>query len=149
MWLDAPPGFDRRNRNRTDRLMDLSRPDIAGRTSSSLMSYSVLSKIVAFTFWIKVDLSQVLLLIRVSCMHRFILHGCNNISLVISQSLSSLSLLGLVHLSDDSPPPQFSPHNLNHHSSVETVATDPWMRPGTSDTLKGLNRPSRRERVAT
>lgn len=148
MWLDAPSSFNRRNRNRTDRLMDLSRPDTAGRTSSSLLSHSVLSKTVAFIFWTKVDLSHVLLLMRVSCMHRFILHGCN-ISLVISQSLSSLSLLGQVHLSDDSPPPHFYPHNLNHHSSVETVATDPWMRPGTSDTLKGLNRPSRRERVAT
>lgn len=145
MWLDAPPGFDRRNRNRTDRLMDLSRPDTAGRTSSSLL-YSLT---VAFIFWTTVNISQVLLLIRVSCMHRFILHGCNNISLVMSQSLSSISLLGLVHLSDDSPPPQFFPHNLNHHSSVETVATDPWMRPGTSDTLKDLSRPSRRERVAT
>lgn len=88
MWLDAPPGFDRRNRNRTDRLMDLSRPDTAGRTSSSLL-YSLT---VAFIFWTTVNISQVLLLIRVSCMHRFILHGCNNISLVMSQSLSSISL---------------------------------------------------------
>ncbi|XP_041653629.1 centrosome and spindle pole associated protein 1-like [Cheilinus undulatus] len=39
-----------------------------------------------------------------------------------------------VDLSDDSSsPPRFSLHKLNHHSSVETLATDPWMRPGTSD----------------
>ncbi|XP_039979346.1 centrosome and spindle pole associated protein 1-like [Xiphias gladius] len=50
---------------------------------------------------------------------------------------------------DDSFPPQFSLHNLNHPSSVETVATDPWMRPGTSDTLKCSDRPSRREWLAT
>uniref|UniRef100_A0A3B4UMY9 Centrosome and spindle pole associated protein 1 n=1 Tax=Seriola dumerili TaxID=41447 RepID=A0A3B4UMY9_SERDU len=57
---------------------------------------------------------------------------------------------GPVDLSDDdSFPPQFSLHNLNHQSSVETVATDPWMRPGTSDTLKCLDRPSRRERLVT
>ncbi|XP_070692820.1 centrosome and spindle pole-associated protein 1-like isoform X2 [Pempheris klunzingeri] len=54
---------------------------------------------------------------------------------------------GPVDLSDDnSSPPRFSPHNLNQ-SSVETVASDPWMRPGTSDTLKCLDRPSRRERL--
>ncbi|XP_075904204.1 centrosome and spindle pole-associated protein 1 isoform X2 [Nelusetta ayraudi] len=55
---------------------------------------------------------------------------------------------GPEHLFDDSPPLWFSPPNLNRHSSAETVATDPWMRPGTSDTLKGLGRPSKRERVA-
>ncbi|XP_060904751.1 centrosome and spindle pole-associated protein 1-like isoform X2 [Labrus mixtus] len=38
-------------------------------------------------------------------------------------------------LSDDnSSPPRFSRQKLNHQSSVETLATDPWMRPGTSDT---------------
>ncbi|XP_047441957.1 centrosome and spindle pole-associated protein 1-like isoform X2 [Mugil cephalus] len=50
---------------------------------------------------------------------------------------------------DDSSTPQFSPHNLNHQSSLETVVTDPWMRPGTSDTLKCLDRPLRRERLIT
>ncbi|XP_026214375.1 centrosome and spindle pole associated protein 1-like [Anabas testudineus] len=50
---------------------------------------------------------------------------------------------------DDTSPPRFSLHNLNHQSSLETVATDPWMRPGTSDALKSLDRPSRRERLAT
>ncbi|KAM7389001.1 hypothetical protein PAMP_023001 [Pampus punctatissimus] len=50
---------------------------------------------------------------------------------------------------DDSSPPHFSPYNRNHQSSVETVATDPWMRPGTSDILKCLERPSRRERLTT
>ncbi|KAM9356849.1 centrosome and spindle pole-associated protein 1-like [Symphorus nematophorus] len=50
---------------------------------------------------------------------------------------------------DDSSPPRFSLHGLNHQSSVETVVTDPWMRPGTSDTLKCLDRPLRRERLTT
>ncbi|XP_070819475.1 centrosome and spindle pole-associated protein 1-like isoform X1 [Chaetodon trifascialis] len=46
---------------------------------------------------------------------------------------------GLLDLSDDdSSPPRFSLHNPNHQSSVETVATDPWMQPGTSDALKCL-----------
>ncbi|XP_042349771.1 centrosome and spindle pole-associated protein 1-like isoform X2 [Plectropomus leopardus] len=57
---------------------------------------------------------------------------------------------GPLDLSDDScSPPQFSLGNHNHQSSVETVSTDPWMRPGTSDTLKCLDRPSRRERLKT
>ncbi|CAB1453899.1 unnamed protein product [Pleuronectes platessa] len=57
---------------------------------------------------------------------------------------------GPVDLSDeDSSPTQSSSRNLNHQCSVETVVTDPWMRPGTSDTLKCLDRPSRRERLAT
>ncbi|XP_034453336.1 centrosome and spindle pole-associated protein 1-like isoform X4 [Hippoglossus hippoglossus] len=57
---------------------------------------------------------------------------------------------GPVDLSDDdSSPTQSSSRNLNHQCSIETVATDPWMRPGTSDTLKCLDRPSRRERLAT
>ncbi|XP_030594440.1 centrosome and spindle pole-associated protein 1-like isoform X2 [Archocentrus centrarchus] len=50
---------------------------------------------------------------------------------------------------DDSSPPQFSPHDLNHQGSVETVSTDRWMRPGTSDTLKSLGRLLRREQPAT
>ncbi|XP_053179175.1 centrosome and spindle pole-associated protein 1-like isoform X2 [Scomber japonicus] len=50
---------------------------------------------------------------------------------------------------DDSSPPHFSPYNRNHRSSVETVTSDPWMRPETSDTLKCLERPLRRERVTT
>ncbi|KAI3352031.1 hypothetical protein L3Q82_020843, partial [Scortum barcoo] len=57
---------------------------------------------------------------------------------------------GPVDLSDDdSSPHHFPRHNLNPQSSVETVATDSWMRPGTSDTLKCLDRPTRRERLAT
>ncbi|KAA8589140.1 hypothetical protein FQN60_010485 [Etheostoma spectabile] len=57
---------------------------------------------------------------------------------------------GPVDLSDDSSsPPRFPLHNLNHRSSVERVSTDPWTRPGTSDTLKGLDRPSRRQRLVT
>ncbi|XP_060935736.1 centrosome and spindle pole associated protein 1-like [Limanda limanda] len=57
---------------------------------------------------------------------------------------------GPVDLSDDdSSPTQSSSRNLNHQCSIETVATDPWMRPGTSDILKCLDHPSRRERLAT
>ncbi|CAK6969350.1 centrosome and spindle pole-associated protein 1-like isoform X2 [Scomber scombrus] len=56
---------------------------------------------------------------------------------------------GPVDVSDDDSPPHFSPYIRNHRSSVETVTTDPWMRPGTSDTLKCLDRPLRRERVTT
>ncbi|XP_029368386.1 centrosome and spindle pole-associated protein 1-like isoform X2 [Echeneis naucrates] len=57
---------------------------------------------------------------------------------------------GPVHLSDDdSPPHHFSHHNLNHQSSVETLTMDPWMRPGTSDTVKCLDRPLGRERLVT
>ncbi|XP_034738938.1 centrosome and spindle pole-associated protein 1-like [Etheostoma cragini] len=57
---------------------------------------------------------------------------------------------GPVDLSDDSSsPPRFPLHNLNHQSSEDRVSTDPWMRPGTSDTLKGLDRPSRRQRLVT
>ncbi|KAM3612096.1 uncharacterized protein V6R79_002592 [Siganus canaliculatus] len=57
---------------------------------------------------------------------------------------------GPVDLSDDdSSPVGFSLHNLNHQDSVETVVTDPWMRPGTSDTLKSLDPPLRRERLKT
>ncbi|XP_047190221.1 centrosome and spindle pole associated protein 1-like isoform X1 [Scophthalmus maximus] len=47
---------------------------------------------------------------------------------------------------DDSSPPQFSLHNLNHQSFVET---DPWLRPGRSDTLRCLGRPSRKARLVT
>ncbi|XP_036933606.1 centrosome and spindle pole associated protein 1-like isoform X2 [Acanthopagrus latus] len=58
---------------------------------------------------------------------------------------------GPLDLSDDEEdsPPCFSLHSTDHQSSVETVSTDPWMRPGTSDTLKCLGRPSRRERLKT
>ncbi|XP_049898888.1 centrosome and spindle pole-associated protein 1-like isoform X3 [Epinephelus moara] len=57
---------------------------------------------------------------------------------------------GAADLSDDnSSPPRFSLGNLNHQGSVDTVSTDSWMRPGTSDTLKCLDRPSRRERLKT
>ncbi|KAG7239761.1 hypothetical protein INR49_028403, partial [Caranx melampygus] len=38
---------------------------------------------------------------------------------------------GPVDLSDDdSSPPHFSAHNRNCQRSIETVTTDPWMRPG-------------------
>ncbi|XP_030001585.1 centrosome and spindle pole associated protein 1-like isoform X2 [Sphaeramia orbicularis] len=50
---------------------------------------------------------------------------------------------------DDSSPPQFSLNSPNQQSSVETVTTDQWMRPGTSDTLKCLDRPTRRGRLMT
>ncbi|KAK5865218.1 hypothetical protein PBY51_016400 [Eleginops maclovinus] len=50
---------------------------------------------------------------------------------------------------DDGSPPGFSLHNGNRRGSIDTVATDPWMRPGTSDTLNCLDRPSRRERLVT
>ncbi|KAG8004260.1 Centrosome and spindle pole associated protein 1 [Nibea albiflora] len=46
-------------------------------------------------------------------------------------------------------PNSHSTPSLNLQSSEETVATDPWMRPGTSDTLKYLDRPSRRDRLTT
>ncbi|XP_054648876.1 centrosome and spindle pole-associated protein 1-like isoform X2 [Dunckerocampus dactyliophorus] len=54
---------------------------------------------------------------------------------------------GTVDLSDDESLP---PH-LTHHrqSSVESFSTDPWMRPGTSETLKCLEGPLRRERLTT
>ncbi|XP_045885845.1 centrosome and spindle pole associated protein 1-like isoform X2 [Micropterus dolomieu] len=50
---------------------------------------------------------------------------------------------------DDSSPPRFFLHNLNHQRAVGTVATDRWTRPGTLDTLKRLERPSRREQLTT
>lgn len=52
---------------------------------------------------------------------------------------------------DDCSPPGFSLHNGNRRGSVDTVPVDmdPWMRPGTSDTLNCLDRPSRRERLVT
>ncbi|XP_058505755.1 centrosome and spindle pole-associated protein 1-like isoform X2 [Solea solea] len=58
---------------------------------------------------------------------------------------------GPVDLSDDddSSPPRFSLHNMNHRSSRESAVTDSWTRPGMSDTQKCLDRPSRRERSAT
>nr|XP_046262553.1 centrosome and spindle pole associated protein 1-like isoform X2 [Scatophagus argus] len=65
-------------------------------------------------------------------------------------ALSRGNTAGPVDLSDDnSSPPQFALHKLNHDSSVGTVATDAWMRPGTLDTLKCLGRQSRRERLKT
>lgn len=73
----------------------------------------------------------------------------DSISLVFVHSL----LLGASELSsddEDDPSPQATPHGPDHRSSVETVATDPWMRPGTSDTLRRLmSGPSRRERLTT
>ncbi|KAM7417115.1 hypothetical protein PAMA_016971 [Pampus argenteus] len=70
--------------------------------------------------------------------------------MALSRRGNAAACLGPADPSDeDSSPPHFSPYNRNHQSSVETVATDPWMRPGTSDTLKCLERPSRRERLTT
>ncbi|XP_056295792.1 centrosome and spindle pole-associated protein 1-like isoform X3 [Pseudoliparis swirei] len=47
-----------------------------------------------------------------------------------------------------SSPPRFSLHGLSQRGSVETLATDPWMRPGTTDTPTCSDRrPSRRERL--
>ncbi|XP_029917336.1 centrosome and spindle pole-associated protein 1-like isoform X2 [Myripristis murdjan] len=49
---------------------------------------------------------------------------------------------------DNSAPLQISLHHPSHHGSEETVATDTWLRPGTSDTLKRfMGGPSRRERL--
>ncbi|XP_061143133.1 centrosome and spindle pole associated protein 1-like isoform X1 [Syngnathus typhle] len=46
---------------------------------------------------------------------------------------------GTVDLSDDDPLlPQISHLNRKHQSSIESFSTDPWMRPGTSETLKFL-----------
>ncbi|XP_054453960.1 centrosome and spindle pole associated protein 1-like isoform X3 [Anoplopoma fimbria] len=57
---------------------------------------------------------------------------------------------GPADLSDaGSSPPRFSLHSHNRRGSVETPSTDIWMRPGTLDKLKCLDRPSRRERLAT
>ncbi|XP_061901459.1 centrosome and spindle pole-associated protein 1-like isoform X1 [Entelurus aequoreus] len=57
---------------------------------------------------------------------------------------------GTVYLSDDdSLPPPFCPLTHNRQSSVESFSTDPWMRPGTSETLKCLERPLRREPLTT
>ncbi|XP_072252333.1 LOW QUALITY PROTEIN: centrosome and spindle pole-associated protein 1-like [Leuresthes tenuis] len=50
---------------------------------------------------------------------------------------------------DDSSPAQFSPGSLYTRSSAETVATDPWMRPGTSHTVKCLDRPLKRDRLTS
>ncbi|XP_022073359.2 centrosome and spindle pole-associated protein 1-like isoform X2 [Acanthochromis polyacanthus] len=57
---------------------------------------------------------------------------------------------GLLDLSDDdSSPSRFTPHNPDHQSSGETVSSDRWTRPETSDTLKCLDHPLRRERLTT
>uniref|UniRef100_A0A3P8T9X9 Centrosome and spindle pole associated protein 1a n=1 Tax=Amphiprion percula TaxID=161767 RepID=A0A3P8T9X9_AMPPE len=57
---------------------------------------------------------------------------------------------GLLDLSDDdSSPSRFTPRNPDHQSSAETVASDRWTRPETSDTLKCLDPPLRRERLTT
>ncbi|XP_010779395.1 centrosome and spindle pole-associated protein 1 isoform X2 [Notothenia coriiceps] len=48
---------------------------------------------------------------------------------------------------DDCSPPGFSLHNGNRRGSVDTVSMDPWMWPGTSDTLNCLDQPTRRERL--
>ncbi|XP_061582397.1 centrosome and spindle pole-associated protein 1-like isoform X3 [Cololabis saira] len=50
--------------------------------------------------------------------------------------------------SEDSPF-QPSPYSFDHRSSLETLATDPWMRPRASGTLKRLNQALRRERLIT
>ncbi|XP_037318345.2 centrosome and spindle pole-associated protein 1-like isoform X2 [Pungitius pungitius] len=51
-------------------------------------------------------------------------------------------------LDDGSSPPQFSLHRLDCRGSVDRPSTDPWM-PGTTETLKCLSRPPRRERLIT
>lgn len=57
---------------------------------------------------------------------------------------------GLLDGSDeDSSTPELSPLSLIRQSSEETLATDSWIEPATSDTLKRLDRPSRRKRLAT
>ncbi|KAM6924017.1 centrosome and spindle pole associated protein 1-like [Xenentodon cancila] len=50
---------------------------------------------------------------------------------------------------EDSCPSQPSPYSFDRQSSVETPATDPWMQPGASGTLKCLNRPLRRAPLIT
>ncbi|KAM9795153.1 centrosome and spindle pole associated protein 1-like [Neosynchiropus ocellatus] len=50
---------------------------------------------------------------------------------------------------DDTSSPQFSPFMANRRSSVESASTDAWMRPGTSESIKGLDRQLRREQVTT
>jgi hypothetical protein len=39
---------------------------------------------------------------------------------------------------DEDMSPQVSPRTPHTQGSVDTVATEPWMRPGTSETLKRL-----------
>ncbi|XP_043982146.1 centrosome and spindle pole-associated protein 1-like [Gambusia affinis] len=50
---------------------------------------------------------------------------------------------------DESSPVQSSPLSLNRESSEETVTTDSWIGPGTSDALKSLDIAPRRKRQAT
>ncbi|KAM9376712.1 centrosome and spindle pole-associated protein 1-like isoform 2-T3 [Pholidichthys leucotaenia] len=50
---------------------------------------------------------------------------------------------------EDSSTTPFSLSSLDHQSSAETVITDSWLQSETSDTLKHLERPLRRERLAT
>ncbi|KAM8848218.1 centrosome and spindle pole associated protein 1-like isoform 1-T1 [Synchiropus picturatus] len=50
---------------------------------------------------------------------------------------------------DDTSSPQFSPFMSNHRSSVETASTDAWLRPGTSESIKCLDRQLRRQQVTT
>ncbi|XP_054890622.1 centrosome and spindle pole associated protein 1-like isoform X2 [Poeciliopsis prolifica] len=50
---------------------------------------------------------------------------------------------------DESSPVQSSPLSLNRESSEETVTTDSWIGPGTSNALKNLDLSFRRKRQAT
>ncbi|XP_019739791.1 centrosome and spindle pole-associated protein 1 isoform X1 [Hippocampus comes] len=57
---------------------------------------------------------------------------------------------GTVDLSDDDLlPPQISQLTHNRQSSIESFSTDPWMRPGTSETLKCLEESMKRDRLTT
>ncbi|MEQ2161852.1 hypothetical protein GOODEAATRI_013815, partial [Goodea atripinnis] len=76
--------------------------------------------------------------------------GCEFRSLNRTGQLMALSRREPMDVSDgDSSPPEFSPLSLNRESSEETVTTDSWFGAGTSDTLKRLDRPSRRKQLST
>ncbi|KAM8910272.1 centrosome and spindle pole-associated protein 1-like isoform 2-T7 [Spinachia spinachia] len=74
------------------------------------------------------------------------------------QGVSGVQRLSISHRSNaagpvalfdgGSSPPRLSLHRLDFRGSVDRPSTDPWM-PGTTDTLKCLSRPPRRERLIT
>ncbi|XP_047210346.1 centrosome and spindle pole associated protein 1-like isoform X2 [Girardinichthys multiradiatus] len=76
--------------------------------------------------------------------------GCELRSLNRTGQLMAFSRREPMDVSDgDSSPPELSPLSLNRESSEDTVTTDSWFGAGTSDTLKRLDRPSRRKRLST
>ncbi|XP_077434581.1 centrosome and spindle pole-associated protein 1-like isoform X2 [Vanacampus margaritifer] len=57
---------------------------------------------------------------------------------------------GTLDLSDDDLlPPQISHLTHNRQNSIESFSTDPWMRPGTSETFKCLGGSVKRDRLTT